>query len=294
MRLSFELIYYGDCKDMIEFYKRIFNHAETKIQTYAEMPGAEVLGIKEQGLGMVWRGTLEISYGGHAIRFKLSDSLIIASGGDVGYKAQAYNPLICIEHPDEAYVCSLFEKIYCGKYSFEEIQKGIYSDKYGIRWIYKKSVQSRIYHCLEFRGNCSEVADYVKNACQADITEQVRYADSPYANEIDAEAKDKIYRMLMKFSDIDRSYAIKYSDSLESAIQNLNGYGSEHKLWYQIIIVLEDSDEKYMLQSFKRLSEGATLNRPISPDEEGRLYGSMIDRYGFVWEVFSCRDRRSV
>lgn len=288
MRLSFELIYYGDSKAMIRFYESIFANARVRIQTYSEMPGAEVLGIKGQGLGMVWRGTLEIRYGSHAVRFKLSDSLITASGGEVCYKAQAYNPLICIEHPDEEYVYGLFEKIYCGKYSFEEIQKGIYSDKYGIRWIYKKSVQSSIYHCLEFKGNCSEVADYVKNACQADIAELVRYADSPYANEIDLEAKDKIYGTLMEFSDGDCSYAIKYADSLESAIHNFNGYGSQDKLWYQIIIVLENSDEKQLLQSFKRLSEGATLNRPISPDEEGRLYGSMIDRYGFVWEVFNC------
>lgn len=92
----------------------------------------------------------------------------------------------------------------------------------------------------------------------------------------------------MEFSDGECSYAIKYADSLESVIHNFKGYGSGDIRWYQILMVLEDSDESRLQQSFKRLSEGATLNRPISPDEEGRLYGSMIDRYGFVWEVFSC------
>lgn len=91
MRLSFELIYYGECKAMIRFYESIFANAKVSIQTYAEMPGAEVLGIKGQGLGMVWRGTLEIRYGSHALRFKLSDSLITASGGEVCYKARSWN-----------------------------------------------------------------------------------------------------------------------------------------------------------------------------------------------------------
>lgn len=67
---------------------------------------------------------------------------------------------------------------------------------------------------------------------------------------------------------------------------NFEGYGSGDKLWYQIIIVINGSDETYLKESFERLSEGATLNRPISLNEEGILYGSMIDRYGIVWELF--------
>lgn len=289
MRLSLELIYYGDCKEMIAFYAGIFDQAETEIRTYAEMPGAEALGIQELGLGMVWRGALEIRYGSHAVRFQLSDSLIIASGEDVGYKGQANHPLICIEHPDEEYVRRLFGELYGGQHSFEEIQKGIHGDRYGLRWIYKKSHRCSICHCLEFKGNCGEVAAYVRDAWQVNMAELVKYADSPYAGEVDVEAKDKIYGAWMEFSDKHCTYAIKYADSLESVLRNYNGYGSEEKLWYQIILVVEDSDEKHLTEAFEKLSAGAVLNRPISPNGEGRLYGSLIDRYGFVWEVFGCR-----
>lgn len=286
MVISFELVYFGDCRDMMEFYMGVFENAVAEIHTYEEMPMAEILGIKEPELGMVWRAALTIRYGDYAVRFKLSDSLVIARRGDVTCKEQAYHPLICIEHPDEQYAHDLLEKLYCGEYCFEDIQKGIYSDKYGIRWIYKKSDCCRIYHCLEFKGNCSEVAAYIGNAYQVYMTEMVKYTDSPYADMESMAAKDKIYGALMEFQGENCIYALKFSDSLESAMYNYNGYGADDKLWYQIIIVVEESDEKYLAESFERLSEGAMLNRPISLNEEGRLYGSMIDRYGVVWELF--------
>lgn len=286
MILSLELMYYGDCRDMIGFYLNHFENASAEIQTYNEMPLAGVLGIKEPELDMVWRAGLTIQYGNYAVRFKLSDSLLIARRGEVTCKEQTYHPLICIEHPDEQYARDLLEKLYCGEYCFEDIQKGIYSDKYGIRWIYKKNDCCRIYHCLEFKGNCSEVAAYIGNAYQTPVTEPVTYANSPYADMDNIIAKDKLYGALIEFQDKDRIYAVRFSDSLESAIYNYNGYGSNDKLWYQIIIVVDECNETYLRESFERLSEGATLNRPISLNEEERLYGSMIDRYGIVWELF--------
>lgn len=289
MILSFELIYYGDCNDMIQFYSAIFDNSVAKVQTYAEMPMAELFGIQESELGMVWRGSLEIRFGSYAVRFKLSDSMVIARRETVGYMGQAYNPLICIEHPDEQYVRNLFEKLYCGEQGFEDIQKGTCVDKYGMRWIFKKSDRCGIYQCLEFKGNCREVAGYVSDAYKVNITEVVEYKDSPYADMISPGAEDKIYEALMEFPGEDYIYAIKYADSPEYVIDNLSGNRPENKLWYQIIIVVEDPDEKHVVESFHNLSVGATLNRPISPDGDGRLYGSMIDRYGFVWEVFgSC------
>lgn len=287
MLLSFELIYYGDCKDMIRFYLSIFENCSAEIHTFEEMPLAEALGINGPELDMVWQAVLTIHFGNYAVRLKLSDSLLIARKADVNYKEQAYQPLVCIEHPDEQYVRNLLEKLYCGEYCFEDIQKGILCDKYGIRWIYKKSDRCKIYHCLEFKGNCGEVMSYIGNAYQISATEIVKYANSPYADMDGMTAKDKIYSALMEFQDGNFIYAVKFSDSLESVIYDYNGYGPNDKRWYQIIIVVEESDEKYLEESFERLSQGATLNRPISLNEDGRLYGSMIDRYGFVWELLS-------
>lgn len=268
------------------YYLNIFENAKAEIQTYSEMPMVEIFGIKESELNMVWRAGLIIQYGNYALRFKLSDSLLIARREEVNCKEQAYHPLICIEHFDEQYVCELLEKLYGGEYCFEDIQKGIYSDKYGIRWIYKNSDCCRIYHCLEFKGNCDEVAAYIGSAFQMQITEMVTYADSSYANFDRIIAKNKIYGALIKFEDNNTIYALKFFDSLESAMYNYKGYDSSDKLWHQIIIVVNGSDEEYLKESFERLSEGATLNRPISLNEEGKLYGSMIDRYGIVWELF--------
>jgi len=286
MLISFEMIYYGNCKDMIRFYLSIFQNASAEIHTYEEMPLAGALGINGPELDMVWRAVLTIRYGNYAVKFKLSDSLLIARKADVNCKEQTYHPLICIEHSEERSMRDLLERLYCGRYCFEDIQKGIYSDKFGIRWIYKKSDRCRIYHCLEVKGNCGEVTAYIENAYQVPVTEMVTYADSPYADMDSMAARDKIYKALVEFQDGEDIYAVKFSDSLESAIYNFNGYGANDKLWYQIIIVAEETDETYLTEVFERLSEGATLNRQIDRNEEGKLYGSMIDRYGIVWELF--------
>lgn len=286
MLLSLELIYYGDCREMIQFYLNIFENADAEIRLYEEMPFAEALGIEEYGRAMVWRASLTIQNGNYAVRFKLSDSILTARQENVTSKEQAYHPLICIEHPDEQQIHGLLEKIYCGAYSFEDIQKGIYSDKYGIRWIFKKSERLRIYHCLEFKGNCSEIMRYIGNAYRVPIIEVVEYKDSPYKDMDSLAAKDKIYCALMEFQNKNYYYAVKFSDSVDSAVHNYSGYGKEDKLWFQIIIVVQESDETHLKQAFERLSVGAVLNRRISPNEDGILYGSMIDRYGIVWELY--------
>ena len=55
---------------------------------------------------------------------------------------------------------------------------------------------------------------------------------------------------------------------------------------FQIIIVVQESVVTHLKQAFERLCVGAVLNRRISPNEDGILYGSMIDRYGIVWELY--------
>lgn len=226
MLLSLELIYYGDCKDMIRFYLNAFVDASAEIHLYREMPQAEALGISGSGLDMVWRATLTIRYGDYAVRFRLSDSLLTARKMTVTCTEQMYHPLICIEHPDEPYMRGLLEKLYCGGHCFEDIQKGIFSD---------------------------------------------RYADSPYAHMGNLTAQDKGYGVLMEFREQQISYAVSFSDA---GICNDNGYGNGYgknkKLWYQIILVVEEADEAYLKEAFRRLSDGATLNRPISRNEEGR------------------------
>lgn len=288
MLLSLELIYYGDCKDMIRFYLNTFVDASAEIHLYREMPQAEALGISGSGLDMVWRAVLTIRYGDYAVRFRLSDSLLTARKMTVTCTEQTYHPLICIEHPDEPYMRGLLEKLYCGGHCFEDIQKGIYSDRYGIRWVYKRGECHRVYHCLELIGNCNEVAAYIGNAYQVPLTEMVRYADSSYAHVGNPAAQDKGYGVLMEVQEQQISYAVSFSDAgICNDSGYGNGYGKNKKLWYQIILVVEETDEAYLKEAFRRLSDGATLNRPISRNEEGRLYGSMIDRYGIVWELLS-------
>ncbi len=287
---SLLLIYYGDCRDMIDFYSTIFDNIEKKIQTYSEMPLFESYGIKEQELDMVWQASLKIHYGNNAVSLKLSDSMLTAMRSPITYQGQAYNPLICIEHNDEQYVRDLFANLYCGEHSFDEIQKGIHSDKYGIRWVYKKSDNCSIYYCFEFNGDCIDVVEYIKDTFIVNSRELITYADSPHVDKIKLSAPNKIYSAVLSFEHGGCCYALKFSDNLDSAIHGFNGYSPDAKLSYQIILAVEDDDAEQLIQSFGRLSVGAKLNKPIARNADGSVNGSLIDRYGLVWELMTCNN----
>lgn len=291
MHLSFNLEYFGECNNVINFYSAIFDNASTSFKTFKEMPMADVFGITGQGLDMVWRSMLSINYENSRLCFEMSDSMLVAMQKVMGFSKLLYNPIICIAHNDENYMRGLFEKLYDNQCSFEKLQNGNLADLHGIQWRYQKSNDCGIFYCLSFDGFCGDVIAYYENAFNIKATEVIRYADSPYASKVPITGADKIYNAIIQFQHGKQTYALKLSDSIEAAIKGSYGYDPSALLFYQgkynPIFTVRDRDTAYLSDSFNRMMVGAKLNRPMMPTDDGAMHGSMIDKYGICWNFYS-------
>lgn len=291
MRLSFNMEYFGECREVIKFYMSVFADATAEIQTYREMPTASAFEISEKGFDMVWKSSLIIPFGKSSLLLELSDSLLIAMDKKLSFNRQIYNPVICLTHSDEKVVRALFEKLYGTEHSFEELKSGDIADRYGIRWAYEEGEDRGIYYCLTFDGFCSEAVAYYEVAFDINATDVVSYEDSPCADKVSGAGGDKIYSAILPFQQGERVYALRLRDSLESAVNNINSYDPKallfyHKL-YNPIFTFKDSDTAYLTESFDRLSIGAKLNKGMEVNGVSDVNGSLIDRYGICWNFYS-------
>lgn len=292
MRLSFNLEYDGTCNSALNFYMSVFDNAQVNIKSYKEMDMAEVLGINGQRLDMIWQSALCINYAGNVLCLEMSDSLMVAMQKELSFNGLYYNPVICVSHDDENYIRSLFGKIYGVEACFESLQNGNVPDKYGIRWQYQKSSRQGIFYCLSFDGFCSDVVAFYENTFKIKATEVIKYSDSPYSDKLtDAHGADKIYSAILEFSHDNCTYSLKLSDTPESAMDGVNRYDANALLFYRgqynPVLTLKYNDGVYLSEAFKRLMSGAKLNRPMMPTNDGIAYGSLIDKYGICWNLYS-------
>ena len=284
MLLSVGMEYGGQCKEVLDFYSSVFPDASVMVRNYNEMPNAGVFGMSGIGLELVWKSFISIPYGANDLCIDMADSFLAAMNHQLDYAIPFYKPLICILG-EEAQAKRLFQKLYGADQSFDELKRGEYPDKYGIRWSYEYGTEAGICYYLEFDGFCADVIAYYENAFDIIATEVVRYGETPYAETV--KGKDKIYSALLEFTGDGRKYAVKLKDSMKSAVDNLYEYDSEQLLFYQMlynpILNFSDKDNEYLQDSFRKLSVGAKLNKPFAISEDADVYGSLIDKYGICW-----------
>jgi uncharacterized glyoxalase superfamily protein PhnB len=290
MRLSFNLEYFGECQNVINFYSSIFNNTSVSVKTFNEMPMADVFGITEQRLDMVWRAMLIIHFENNSLFLEMSDSFMLAMNKGTDLKEWLYNPIICLVYDDENYIRGIFEKIYGNQHDFKELQNGTLADAYGIKWRYEKGDSNGIFYCLSFDGFCEDVIAYYENSFNIKATEIMRYADSPYADRIPVASADKIYSAIIKFQHGNQTCSLKLSDSIYSAMNGTYSYDPNALLFYQghnAVFTVKHDDTAYLCDSFNRLKIGAKLNKEIITDDNGIMNGGMIDKYGICWNFYS-------
>jgi len=290
MRLSFNLEFFGQCSEVINFYSSVFENSTVKFKTFNEMPMKEVFGITEKGLDMVWKSKLSINCGNTELCFEMADSMLIAMGNSLSFSKLQYNPVICVAHNDGNYAHTLFENLYGNKHSFEELQEGKVADKYGIKWRYEKNDNCGIFYCLSFDGFCSDVISHYENVFNTKATDVITYSNSPYADKICAAGANKIYSAILRFQNGNKAFALKLYDEPESAINGSYGYDPNALLFYHQhynpVFTVRDNDKTYLTDSFSRLSNGAKLNKPLASTDDGGMHGSLIDKYGICWEFY--------
>lgn len=295
MRLSINLEYFGDCKDVLNFYRSVFHNASVIVKPFKEMDMAEALGITDGGLDMVWQSELCIPYGDGVLCVEMADSLMVAMGRELGFSRLYFNPVIHVSCDDENYARCLFQKLYGDMEKLESLQDGNFADLHGIRWQYRKSSGRGIAHCLTFDGFCSDVIAFYEKVFRIKAAEVVKYGDSLCGDKIPAEGADKIYSATLPFVQGDQIYALRLRDSYESAVEGINTYDPKALLFYQgqynPVFTLRDADTSFLSEAFTRLTDGAKLNRPLASGDDGALFGSLIDKYGICWNFRSAMGR---
>lgn len=289
MHLSAELEYAGQCKEALNFYKTLFSNCTGSMNLYDEMPNANLLGITDERLGMVWKSNVSICFSDYCTCLAMSDSILCAMNRDLTFSNPFYHPTICIVHHDNDYLDMLCHKIYCDDEKTEVFSNIEIPDRYGINWIFQHGDQCGIFFCLSFEGFCKDVIVYYENAFGIKAKEVILYGESPYAEKV--KGQDKIYSALLEFKQENKIYAIRLQDSLESAIHDSNCYDPNALLFYHglynPVFAIADNDTDFLSGCFQKLSNGAKLNKPIDFSDKTKVCGSLIDKYGICWN-FAC------
>ncbi len=290
MRLSFNLEYSGKCSSVLNFYASAFRQAEFCARTFRELETAEVLGINGSGLDMIWQSELKLPFGNNVLYLEMADSILAAVQNRQDFDQPYFHPVIRISHDDEGEVRRLFERLYGESGGFDGLQSGERADMHGIRWQYQKGAPG-IGYCLSFDGFCRDVAAFYENVFDIRAEEMIRYGDLPQGNKLPAAGADMIFSAVLPFSYGGGISALRLMDSAESAADGINRYDPSALLFYHgqynPLFTVRDSDTAFLAGAFERLKNGAKLNRPLQPDDEGGMFGSLIDRYGICWNFRS-------
>lgn len=293
MRLSMKMEYLGNCKTVIDFYSAVFKGIEIDYKTYKEMPLSSVLGINGEALEMVWEGKIQISIGNTILDLRVADSVLVAMKNNIGLDKPLYNPVVYIYHNDEDYVHNVLKNLYGDKHNDVFNEKN--ADSYGICWRYAKNDKCAICYCLTFDGFCKEVIDFYENAFDVKVKNVVKYGEtSNLLDKISLEGKEMIYSAIFCINREDKEYIIMLRDSLEAAVSGINSYDKNALLFYQgkynPLFEIRDTNEARLFEIFDKIKEGCKLNRVLSYNEQGILYGSLIDKYGICWSFYSTDD----
>lgn len=262
MILLMQLEYNGCCKDVIDYFNAI--NATTQQKTYKEMPQADIFGVSNTNL--IWQSQVIINHGEFSLGFEMSDSMLYAMQNaneeKGGLKTYVF-PQVFISSID-------------GKLNFEEND----SNLHGIQFINDESNHELICHYFEFDGYCTDVLQYYQQAFNIKATSIEKYENS-----------EKIKSALLIFKNGKNKYAIKLSDTPSSAQTNTNSYDPNALLFYKNstnpILVLRKCGDEILQNIFNSLSVGAKINKHPTLNENGIYHGSLIDRYGICWELYS-------
>ena len=126
---------------------------------------------------------------------------------------------------------------------------------------------------LTFRGQCEEAFRFYAEVFATNELGLLTYGDSPMAEKVDPELRDKIVHATLSFP----------GGALAGADVRPEDY--EPPKGFYILIAAADSSEATRI--FEALSVGGTVRMPLQRTFWSTAFGVLVDRYGTPWEVHS-------
>lgn len=123
---------------------------------------------------------------------------------------------------------------------------------------------------LTFSGNCLEALEYYKEIFKGEVIQIITYEDAVVSCKKDD--YDKIFSAVL----IVGKNTIYFSDEL---------YLEESQTEGKFAIMIEFYNEAEMNDIFLKISKDGKVLQEIIETNWGSLYGSVKDKFGFVWNL---------
>lgn len=124
---------------------------------------------------------------------------------------------------------------------------------------------------LTFRGQCGEAFRFYKELLSADTLTMLTYGDSPMADQVEPDWRDKIVHATLKFP----GGTLAGVDVRPADYQAPNGF----------FVLLSTNDVSETRRIFDALAIGGTVQTPLQTTFWSAGFGVVIDRYGTPWEL---------
>ena len=124
---------------------------------------------------------------------------------------------------------------------------------------------------LVFCGQCSEAFAFYEKTFNSKIQMCMKYGDAPAGTPVPAEMKDKVMHMSMPLGGV----LLMGCDAPSDKQCPVGGF--------QISVSL--SDEAEVKRIYVALSEGGSVQMPLTPTFWSPLFGMCTDRFGVAWMV---------
>ena len=126
---------------------------------------------------------------------------------------------------------------------------------------------------LTFGGQCEAAFRFYERALAGRIVTMLAYRDSPMADQVPVEWRDKIVHASLSLNDTEMAGA----DVLPEQYQRPQGF----------YILLQMTDPQRAEHVFHALAEGGAVGMPLQKTFWSPAFGVLVDQFGIPWEI-SC------
>jgi len=128
---------------------------------------------------------------------------------------------------------------------------------------------------LNFKGNTEEAFNFYKSVFGGEFTALQRFKDTPEADRVPADEKDKIMHVSLP---IGKANILMGTDALESM-------GHMLSVGNNINLSINAESEAEADKLFNALAAGGKVNMPLGRTFWGAYFGMLTDKFGIQWMV---------
>lgn len=126
---------------------------------------------------------------------------------------------------------------------------------------------------LTFPGNCAEAMHFYERTFGGKITALMRHADTPHADQVPPESRDKVMHAALSLPG--NGMLMAGDAPAHVPFDGMKGF---------MLAITYDTVEE-ATRIFNALAEGGTVQMPIGPTFWALAFGMLTDRYGTPWAV---------